>query len=217
MTGFQSARQMMVDCQVRPSDVTRYALIDAMLRIPREQFVPRAKRDVAYAEIEVEVSDGRALLSPRIFAKMVEAAGVREGDLVLELCPATGYSTAVLAAVAEMVVAIEPDETLAQQAQSSLDRLSINNAVVTSGDPVEGDEAHAPFDLVFVNGAVEMVPASLSAQLKDGGRMVALVSDGSTCSCRTFTRTGDAISERFMFDGYGPLLNGFSREAEFSL
>lgn len=217
MTDFEAARQMMVDCQVRPSDVTRYALIEAMLRIPREKFVPRAQREVAYAEVEVDLGEGRALLAPRIFAKMVETAAVREGDLVLELCPATGYSTAVLAAMSEMVVAIEPDDALAKQAQTTLEALGINNAVVSQGDPTLGDEVHGPFDLIFVNGAVETIGDTLASQLKDGGRLVALVRDGSTCCCRAFTRTGDVISDRFIFDGYGPVLSGFTREAEFSL
>ncbi|MBY8975833.1 protein-L-isoaspartate O-methyltransferase [Rhodobacteraceae bacterium NNCM2] len=217
MTDFDAARRAMVDCQVRPSDVTRYALIDAMLRIPREQFVPRSKREIAYAETEVEIAPGRALLAPRTFAKMVEAAGIRSTDLVLELCPATGYSTAILASMAEMVVSIEGDEGLSAQAQGLLEGLGVNNAVVTSGDPTAGDAAHGPYDLIFVNGSVEQIPSVLTDQLKAGGRLVAIVNDGATSACYVYTRSGSVVSRRFEFDGYGPMLAGFGKEEEFSL
>lgn len=217
MTDFDTARRAMVDCQIRPSDVTRYTLIDAMLRIPREQFVPRSKREVAYSEAEVEIAPGRSLLAPRIFAKMVEASEIKSTDLILELCPGTGYSTAILAALGEMVVSIEADETLSAQAQGLLEGLGINNAIVTNGDPIVGDSAHGPFDLIFLNGCVELVPTALTDQLKEGGRLVALVQDGSTSSCQVFTRSGTAVSQRFVFDGYGPMLEGFSAEQEFTL
>lgn len=217
MTDFDAARHAMVDCQIRPSDVTRYALIDAMLRIPRELFVPRSKREVAYSEAEVEIAPGRALLAPRVFAKMVEASEIKGTDLILELCPGTGYSTAILAALGEMVVSIEEDEALSSQAQGVLEALGINNAVVTQGDPMAGDSAHGPFDVIFLNGCVEIVPSALTDQLKEGGRLVTLVQHGSTSSCQVFTRSGTVVSQRFAFDGYGPLLGGFSMEREFTL
>lgn len=216
MIDFQAARQAMVDCQVRPSDVTRYALIDAMLRIPREQFVPKARREIAYAEIEVEIGTGRAMMTPRIFAKMIEVANVKSQDMVLEICPGSGYSTAILASMAEMVVAVEPEDSLARQAQGLLEGLGINNAVITQGDPQAGDPSHGPFDLIFVNGSVAELPLALSEQLKEGGRIVALIDDGATSACYSFTRAGGTLSERYHFDGYGPRLAGFERSVEFS-
>lgn len=206
----------MVDCQIRPADVTRYALIDAMMKIPREQFVPKTRRDIAYVEMEVPVTSHRALLAPRILAKMIEVSDLHADDLVLELCPGTGYSTAILASMTEVVVAVEPDEALAEQAQTVLEGLGINNAIVTNGDPQMGDASHGPFDLIFINGAVEEVPARLGDQLKEGGRIVALVQKGATCACHSFTRAGGSLSGRYHFDGFGPLLDGFQGTREFS-
>lgn len=215
MIDLAAARMAMVDCQVRPSDVTRYALIEAMLWAPREQFVPKSRRDVAYAEAEVEIADGRWLMMPRTFAKMVEAADIGPDDLVLDLCPGTGYSTAVISRMAEAVVAVEPDEALVKQAESTLEALEVDNAVFTTGDAAAGDPAHGPYDVIFLNGAVEQVPTALTDQLKEGGRLVAIVDDGATGQCRRMTRTGSGVSDRVMFDATAHLLDGFSCAKEF--
>lgn len=216
MTDYAAARRAMVDCQVRPSDVTRYAIIDAMLSVPRELFVPRAKRDVAYVGAEIEVAAGRALLDPRVFAKMVEVADIGPSDLVLDLAPASGYSTAIFARIAEAVVAIEPDEVLAKTARSALDRLEVVNATVSVGETVMGDAAHGPYDVIFVNGGVERVPTALTDQLKDGGRLVTVFLDGGAGQCRVVSRAADALSHRFMFDASAPLLAGFQKKNEFA-
>lgn len=210
-----AARQAMVDCQVRPSDVTRYALIEAMLWAPRERFVPQRRRDVAYAEADVELAEGRALLAPRTLAKMIEAADVGDGDLVLDLCPGTGYSTAILARMTEAVVAVEPDEALAKRAENLLSDLEVDNAVVAAGDPRRGDPDHGPFDVIFINGAVEHVPEALTNQLKQGGRLVAIVQDGATGQCRRMVRAGEGVSSRAVFDAHAPLLAEFQREKQF--
>lgn len=216
MIDFTAQREAMVDCQVRPADVTRYAIIDAMLAVPREMFVARAKRAVAYAGTEIEVAPGRALLEPRVLAKMLESAGIGRGDLVLEIAPATGYSTALIARMAEAVIAVEADEALAAQAQQNIARLEIDNAVVTCADPASGDPAHAPFDAIFVNGAVERVPETLTDQLRDGGRLVAVVVEDGRSQCRVLTRSRAGISERYAFDAGAPLLPGFERPAAFT-
>lgn len=206
----------MVDCQVRPSDVTRYAIIEAMLWAPRERFVPRRFQAIAYAGIEVELAPGRVMLEPRVLAKMLEAAAVTPADLVLDLAPGTGYSTAVLARMAEAVVAIEPDAGLAGKAQRLLAELEVDNAAVAEGDPVEGDAPHGPYDVIFVNGAVERVPEGLTAQLRDGGRMVAIFADGPVGKCRVLTRSGRAVSDYALFDATAPVLEGFEKPAAFS-
>lgn len=221
MTDFAAARQAMVDCQVRPSDVTRYAIIEAMLWVPREQFVPKSRRDIAYAGAEVEISPGRVLLDPRIFAKMLEAAAIGSRDLVLDLAPGTGYSTAVIARMAEAVVAIEPDAELAQSAQSVLTQLEIDNAVVTQGDAAAGDAAHGPYDVIMINGAVEQLPETLAAQLKQGGRLVAVFRQGSAGQdsvgqCQVQTRVGSAMSRRYVFDADLAVLDGFEKRAAFA-
>ena len=216
MVDLAAARQVMVDCQVRPSDVTRYALIEAMLWAPREVFVPRSHRDIAYAEAEVELAAGRAMMTPRTFAKMVEAADIGAEDLVLDLCPGSGYSTAVLARLAAAVVAIEPETALAKQAEAALAALEVDNAMVMEGDPAAGDPTHGPYDVIFINGAVEQAPQGLISQLKQGGRLVAVMQTGPAGRCERLTRTGDAVSSRYMFDASAPLLAGFEVEKQFT-
>ncbi|MEO0818935.1 MAG: protein-L-isoaspartate O-methyltransferase [Pseudomonadota bacterium] len=215
MIDFDAARRAMVDTQVRPSDVTRYQIIEALLWAPRERFVPAARRETAYADAEIALGGGRALLAPRTFAKMLEAARIGPGDLVLDLAPACGYSTAVIARLAEAVVAIEPDDTLRGTAQEMLDALEVVNAAVSAGDPSEGDAAHGPYDVIFVNGAVETLPVALSDQLKDGGRLVAIFAEGPVGRCRVLTRAGTAISERWVFDASAPVLPGFAKNEAF--
>ena len=216
MTDFTAARHAMVDCQVRPSDVTKYAIIDAMLWAPRERFVPKNRRDVAYAGTEIELAPGRVLLEPRSFAKMLEAANIGPDDLVLDLAPGLGYSTAVIARMAEAVVAIESDPAMAETAQGLLADLEVDNAVVAEGDPAKGDPDHGPYDVIFINGAVEVLPAALSDQLKPGGRLVALFRDGSVGKCRVLTRAAHAVSPRYVFDADAPVLDGFVRKEEFA-
>jgi len=216
MTDFVAARQAMVDCQVRPSDVTQYAIIEAMMWAPRELFVTKAWRDVAYAGAEVEMAPGRMMLEPRTFAKMLETAAIGSDDLVLDLAPGTGISTAVIARMAEAVIAIEFDPELAERAQSLLANLEVDNAVVSLGDPAAGDATHGPFDVIFINGAIEIVPEVLVNQLKQGGRLVALFRQGGVGQCCVLTRAGAAVSRRYVFDADAPLLAGFERVLEFA-
>ncbi len=216
MTDFAAARQAMVDCQVRPSDVTRYAIIEALLWAPRELFVAKARRDLAYAEAEVELAPGRVLLEPRTLAKMLECANIGAADLVLDLAPGTGYSTAVIARMAEAVIAIEPDADLAGPSQALLSDLDVDNAVVNQGEPAAGDAAHGPYDVIFINGAVETLPGALGAQLKEGGRLVALFRQGGVGQCCVLTRAGAGVSRRHVFDADAPLLAGFEAAAEFA-
>jgi len=216
MIDYNTARRAMVDCQVRPSDVTRYSIIDAMLWAPRELFVPKAARDVAYVDREIEVAPGRFLLDPRTFAKMLEAAAIGPEDLVLDLAPATGYSTAVIARMAEAAVAIEPDEELVAGAQALFNRLEVLNAAITVGDPVAGDTAHGPYDVIFINGAVDEVPAALTAQLKEGGRLVAIFRRDGVGQCRVMVRAGDSFSDRYVFDASAAGVAGFEREEAFT-
>ena len=147
---------------------------------------------------------------------MLETAQIGKGDLVLDLAPGTGYSTAVIARMAEAVVAIEADETLFSGARRLIEQLEIDNAVVSEGDPAAGDPAHGPFDVIFINGAVEEVPAALTGQLKEGGRLVAIFRDGEVGQCRVLVRIGQTITERYVFDATAPLLAGFGRAEAFT-
>lgn len=216
MNDFTAERHAMVDCQVRPSDVTNYAIIDAMLWVPREMFVPKAQRPVAYSEAEIRLTDGRVLMPARTFAKMLEQTGVGPDDLVLDLAPGGGYSSAVLSRLSAAVVAIEPDAALVKSAGDAISALEIDNVVLTEGNPAEGDAAHGPFDVIFVNGAVEVVPDALTDQLKVGGRLVAVFVDGAVGQCRVMVKSQNTCSSRYAFDAWAPVLPGFEKEKTFA-
>lgn len=215
MTDFEAARAAMVDCQVRPADVTRYAIIDAMLAVPRERFVPKALREIAYADCEIALGQGRAMMTPRTLAKMLEIARVDGDSLVLVLGAGTGYATAVIARMAQAVVAIEPDESLRETAATTLAALEVDNAVVADGDLAAGDPAHGPYDVIFVEGAAETLPDALLEQLKEGGRLVVIGQRGAVSQCRVVVRAGDTFSDRHAFDASAPALAAFGRVPEF--
>ena len=216
MVDFHKAREAMVDTQVRPSDVTRYAIIEALLATPRELFVPRTRRDVAYADAEIPLGPGRVVLAPRTFSKMLEAAGIASGDLVLDIAPGLGYSTAVLSQLAAAVVAVEPDEAMAKHATETLARQEYDNAIVSQGAAAEGDAGHAPFDIIFVNGGVEEVPTALIVQLKPGGRLVAIHMSGPVGQCRITVKGDHGAAARPVFDASAPVLDGFARAETFT-
>lgn len=216
MIDFVSARRAMVDCQVRPSDVTNFGIIAAMQHVPRERFVPAAMRDVAYSEAEISLGQGRVLMPARTFAKMLEAASIGADDLVLDLAPASGYSSAVMARLAAAVVAIEPDGEFARLAISNLAELDIDNVAVAEGDLVAGDPAHGPYDVIMINGAVDWVPETLSDQLKPGGRLVCVFACNGAGQCRVVIRGPESVSERYAFDATLPVLPAFVKDAAFA-
>lgn len=222
MADYTAARTMMVDCQVRPSDVTRYPIIEAMLNVPRELYVPSAMKSVAYAGNHIDLEDGRVVLDPRVFAKILDGVALSGGDLVLDLGCGLGYSTAVIAQVAEAVIAIEPDEAMAADAAATLAAQGVDNAVVTAGPLTEGDAAHGPFDLILIGGGVEQIPDSLLSQLKPGGRIGAIFVSGPSGRVMIGTRADDGtgpnparIAWHHAFDATAPVLSGFERAPEF--
>jgi len=217
MQDYAVAREYMVDCQVRPSDVTRYGIVEAMLAIPRERFVPSSKRSVAYAGEAVEIAKGRWLLDPRVFAKIVDAAEIEPGDDVLDIGCALGYSSAVLSRLCRSVIAVESDESMVKAAEETLSSLSCDNVAVLTGPLEDGAESEKPFDVIIVEGGVGDVSEALFDQLAEDGRLVAVWMDGSFGQVRVSTKTGTSISHRWIFDAAAPVLPGFSKKTAFAL
>lgn len=215
-------RKNMVDSQVRPNDVTDRRIARAMLDIPREAFVPASRRVVAYMDGNLPLSDEhsrspRVLLAARTLAKMIQQLDLGDGAVVLDLAPATGYSTAVLARFVRQVVAVESDKALAEAAKSALANLGIANAEVVAGPIADGFAARGPYDAILLGGKVADVPPALLNQLKDGGRLVAIVDVdgvGKVCEWRRYAMNFD---RRMLFDAEAPMLPGFERKAEFVL
>jgi protein-L-isoaspartate(D-aspartate) O-methyltransferase len=213
---YQTARQHMVDSQVRPNDVTDLRIQTAMEQTPREAFLPVELRDQAYVEREIAYAPGRQLLRARDFAKLVAAAAPQPGEIVLNAVCGSGYSTAILAQLVEMVVAIESDEKLASAAQETLASLGFSNAAVITGDSWEGAPDQGPFDLIFVGGAIEKQPDNLLAQLKDGGRLATILRKGGISRGGVYRRSGEAIAFAEVFDAAtSAVIPGFDQPKSF--
>jgi protein-L-isoaspartate(D-aspartate) O-methyltransferase len=217
MTDFATRRVMMVDTQVRPSDVTKFPIIAAMLAVPREAYLPADLREAAYVGENVAIAPQRVLLEPRTLAKMLDALDIQPGELVLDVGCGLGYSTAVIARLAEAVVAVEEDAGLAAEAQRTLSAQSVDNAAVVTGPLVAGDARHAPFDVILLQGGVEVLPGTLTDQLRDGGRIAALFMEGALGVVRIGYRIDGALSWRAVFNASAPVLPGFAARREFAL
>src|SRR5690242_725099 len=206
---------MMVDTQVRPNDVTDKRLIAAMLAVPRDVFAPASRRAMAYADVVIETGPGRSMASPRDFSKLVNAAAVTDTDKVLDVAPGAGYSTAILARLAASVVALEQDEAAAKNLDAALSKAGVSGFETMSGLLKMGAPAKAPFDVIFVNGAVEEVPKAWLDQLSEDGRLVVVVAEGPVRRARVYTRSGGKTAWRTPFECAVPALPGFERAEEF--
>ncbi len=217
MTDFAARRRTMVDTQVRPSDVTKYPIIDAMLAVPRELFVPTGRREAAYIGENLPIGPSRVILDPRTIAKMLDALDVKDHEVVLDLGAGLGYGAAVLARLAGAVVAVEEDEAMARDTETSLAEVGADNVAVVVGPLTEGAPKHGPYDAILVEGAVEVVPEALAAQLRDGGRIACLFLDGALGVCRIGYHAGGRLTWRDAFHAAAPVLPGFDRQAGFVL
>lgn len=217
MADYAARRTMMVDTQVRPSDVTKFPIIEAMLNVPREAFVPDAKREAAYMGENVDLGDGRVVLEPRTLSKMLDALDIQPDEMVLDLGCGLGYSSAVIARLADAVIAVEESEDLANEAQTLLTEKGADNVAVIAGDLVEGAAKHGPYDVITIQGAVEHVPDTLLDQLKDGGRISAIFSDGALGMVRIGYKIDGQINWRFAFNAGAPVIKGFENPHAFVL
>lgn len=217
MTEFSTRRTMMVDTQVRPSDVTKFPIIKAMLTVPREVYVPSERREVAYAGGNVEIGKGRVMLEARTLAKLLDGLDIQPNETVLDLGCGLGYSTAVIARLADAVIAVEEDEPLAEQAQRTLSGEGVDNAAVLVGPLAQGAAKHAPYDVITIQGAVEVVPDALLAQLKEGGRIGCLFMEGALGVARVGYKIDGEVTWRYLFNASAPILAGFTAKRGFTL
>ncbi|HEX4026045.1 MAG TPA: protein-L-isoaspartate O-methyltransferase [Rhizomicrobium sp.] len=209
----ESARFHMIEAQIRPANVTDPRILAAMDAVAREKFVPRAAVALAYADVPVQVAPGRYLLDPRSFAKLVQLAQVEADDRVLDVGCATGYSSAVLARLAGDVVALEQDADLVRVASELLAN-AVGRVELVQGGLIEGVKDRAPFNVIFVNGAIEQVPESLLGQLAEGGRLVTVLKDGQSRAW-LFLKENGQVGKRPDFDADVPVLAGFKKAMGF--
>ena len=213
MSDFSTRRMMMVDTQVRPSDVTKYPIIAAMLAVPRESFVPDAQREAAYAGLNVALAPNRVVLEARSLAKLLDHLDIQPGERVLDLAAGYGYAAAVLAEMGCDVVAVEEDAAMAEAGRARLaGKARMVTAPLTTGATAEG-----PYDAIVVQGAVEQVPAPIMAQLKDGGRIGALFMQGALGTARIGLKQNGVVTWRSVFNATAPVLPGFAAKRGFVL
>ncbi|MEZ5714382.1 MAG: protein-L-isoaspartate O-methyltransferase [Paracoccaceae bacterium] len=217
MTDYSARRTTMVDTQIRPSDVTKFPVIEAMLSVPREAFVPEEKREAAYVGENLDLGGGRVVLEPRTLAKMLDALDIQGDELVLDIGSALGYSAAVIARMAEAVVAVEETEAWVEEAQEALAAQGADNVALHRGALTEGAAQHGPYDVICIEGAVEHLPPALADQLKDGGRMAALFVEGALGTVRIGYKIDGRMNWRFAFNAGAPVLPGFERHQAFTL
>jgi protein-L-isoaspartate(D-aspartate) O-methyltransferase len=210
-----NARRLMVEGQVRTADVTDAAVLDAMLRLPRERFLPPSLAPLAYVDGDIPVAKGRALLKPMVLAKLVQAARLDGGDRVLDVGCATGYSSALLARLAGSVVALEEDPELARQAMEALAAVGATNVEVVIGPLTAGWPAGGPYDVILLNGATEVAPETLGRQLKPDGRLLGVYGRSAASKAMIYHLIEGHMVGRPIFDAAARLLPGFSAPPEF--
>lgn len=215
MVDFEAARIKMVENQIRTTDVTSHSVLRAFLSVPREAFVPEKAKQLAYVDADIELAPGRYLMEASPLAKQLQAAEITKDDRVLDVGTGTGYVAAILSHLAGSVTALESDPVLAEKASHNLNALDCPNATVVTGELTKGHAAGAPYDLIFVNGAVEEVPSMLLDQVSEGGRLVAVIGYGNAAQAKILLKERGAISETSRFNLSVKPLPGFTKAKEF--
>ncbi len=213
---FAASRRTMVDCQILPNRVTDARVIDAMAELPRELFVPEARKSLAYVDEAIGLGDGRFLMEPMISARLLQALDLKPTDVALSIGCGSGYNVALLGKIVDTVVAVEPDSGLAKKAGGILSDLGINNVAIMEGPLEDGSAKQAPYDVIFFDGAISEIPKVISDQLAEEGRLVAMIKGkAGMCSAHFMQRNHGALSGRDIFDASTPALPGFQREQAF--
>lgn len=209
------ARQNMVECQIRPSQVSDPLVLEAMAEIPREIFLPKALKGIAYIDDDVPLGNGRFLMEPLVLARMIQAAEIQSDDVVLLVGCATGYPAAVLARLASTVVAVESNPDLIERATRGLAELEIDTVTILQGEPAEGIGDQGPYDVIFFDGAVSEIPDTVTDQLAESGRAVAVVAGDGVGRLTLVTRRDGILGRRELFDAHTPYLPGFEPRSTF--
>ncbi len=212
---FAAARRNMVDRQLRTNKVTDEAVLEALGRVPRELFVPDGLRSAAYIDEDLPLGNGRYLIEPMVFGRLLQAAKIRRTDLVLDVGCGPGYSSAILSHLANLVVALECEGALARRTSAALSELELDNAVVVEGPLEQGWPAQAPYDAILLGGAADRIPEALLAQLGEGGRLLAVEMRGAIGRAVLYARYRGTVSGRTLFDASVPLLPGLAAEPSF--
>lgn len=217
---YAAARFNMVESQLRPNKVIDDKLLDIIGRLPREAFVPADQKTLAYTDGDVSVGHGRKLLSVLVLARMIMALNLQDDDRVLDIGPATGYSSAVLNDLAGEIIALESDAALIRQLQQNKIDFLLENTRLVQGSLSDGHAPASPYNAIIIQGAAQWIPEKITNQLADGGRMVCIVYPegdvfGKIGEARLYTKQAKGIIETKLFDAAAPLLPGFTSRPKF--
>ena len=215
---FKTARQNMIDCQIKPNMVTDESVIEAFAKVPREEFVPSYMRGIAYVDEDVDLGKGRFLMEPTTFARLLQAADIQESDIVLDIGCGTGYSMAILSELASTVIGIDEDADFTAQADQLLQDMDICNVALIHGKTREGYQNQAPFDVIFINGSVPHVPGYLTDQLAEGGRLITVLRGKSDPIGQAvlMTKNKGAVTTTTLFDASTHFVSGFDEQDYFT-
>jgi protein-L-isoaspartate(D-aspartate) O-methyltransferase len=215
---FADARRLMVDGQLRPNRVEDPRIVAAMRDLPRERFLPAGLAARAYADADVPLPGGRAMLKPLVLARLVQLAAVKRGERALLLASGTGFGAALLAAIGAVVTAVEADPAFMAIARAALAATTGPGAVtLVEGPPGEGHAAAAPYDAIIIEGGVMEVPERLGEQLVEGGRLVAIgLAGGPPGRALLLRKAGGALTTTIEFDAHAPAVPGFAGAPAFA-
>ena len=217
MTDYKKRRKIMVDTQIRPSDVTKFPIIDAFLSVPREKFMPDGKREAAYIGENFQIGPSSIMLEPRTLAKLLDSLAIHNDELVLDIGSGLGYSSAVISLLAEVVIAVEEDSSMANEAEQILSEIGLVNVVVQIGELKDGAPEHGPYDVIILQGGVGEIPSSILNQLKNGGRIGAIFIEEGLGTAKIGFKLNNKITWRYSFNAAAPILPGFSKQKDFVL
>lgn len=218
MPDFASQRRMMVDGQLRTYDVTNATVLEPFLDTPRELFVARADRAVAYIDRELPMLDGhsRLMMTPMVLARLIQSAEIGPQDNVLVVGCGSGYGATIVGRIAGSVTAVEEDPALVEAAAANLASVGADRVKLVSGPLADGAKAYGSYTAILVEGAMEVEPVELLAQLREGGLLAGVWGKGRSGRASLWTKSGGAVSRRSVFDAAAPVLPGFARPEEFA-
>ena len=214
---FEVARKAMIDSQIRPNKVIDERVVAAFAQTPREEFVPKALRDVAYVDEDLALSGGRYIIEAMVMGRLLQALEIKASHNVLLIGAGTGYTAALLSQLCASVIAIDNRSAAVDKTQELLAGMEIGNVAVLKGKLTEGYPSEGPYDVIIIEGGVETMPEELLGQLTPTGRLAAIwrENDRAQGEASLWSKAGDHYVRRSLFNAQVPTLAEFKAKPTF--